>query len=198
MIPTGDGYRPILSHVMKYYAHFGHKDFILCLGYKRMSSRNISSIDEAVWNDLVLSNGGRKLQLLSGDIDDWNITLADTGLYANIGQRLNQVKKYVEGEEMFLANYADGLTGLLLPTMIDHYPQHAKIASLLAVRPTRSLHFVSLVAGGIVKGYDELRAVYQWRLFIFKSEIFDYINERDGLVEQPFERLIENQLVSYP
>ena len=85
MVPIG--YRPILWHVMKYYAHYGHKDFILCLGYKADVIKNyFRNYDECVSNDFVLSGGGKNLELLTSDIDDWRITFVDTGLSANIGQ----------------------------------------------------------------------------------------------------------------
>src|SRR5215210_4763777 len=110
------GYRPILWHVMKYYAHFGHKDFILCLGYKADAIKNyFLTYDECISNNFVLSNGGKNLRLLHSDIQDWNITFVDTGLTANIGQRLKAVEPYLEQETMFLANYSDGLTDLPLP-----------------------------------------------------------------------------------
>src|SRR5882762_11064477 len=118
------GYRPVLWHVMKYYAHFGHKDFILCLGYRADVVKNyFVNYNECVSNDFVLSGGGKKLELYNSDIHDWRITFADTGVNSNIGQRLKAVEKYLEGEEEFLANYSDGLTDLLLPRQLEHFRQ---------------------------------------------------------------------------
>src|SRR5437764_3467824 len=103
MVPIG--YRPILWHVMKYYAHFGHKDFILCLGYKADVVKSyFLNYNECLSNNFVLSDGGKKLQLLNSDIHDWNITFVDTGLQSNVGQRLKAVEPYLEGESAFLAN----------------------------------------------------------------------------------------------
>src|SRR5947209_4441339 len=111
MVPIG--YRPILWHVMKYYAHFGHKDFVLCLGYRADVIKNyFRNYDECVSNDFALSDGGRRLDLLQSDIGDWRITLVDTGINANIGQRLKAVEPYLAGEAEFFANYSDGLTDL--------------------------------------------------------------------------------------
>ena len=110
------GYRPILWHVMKYYAHYGHKDFILCLGYRADAIKNyFLNYNECTSNDFVLSGGGKKLQLFNSDIHDWRIVFADTGINSNIGQRLKAVEKYLEGEDEFLANYSDGLTDMPLP-----------------------------------------------------------------------------------
>src|SRR5215471_8954268 len=114
------GYRPILWHLMKYYAYYGHKDFILCLGYKAdVIKQFFLNYEEWISNDFTLSQGGTQLTLANNDIADWNITFVDTGLHTNIGQRLVAVRKYLEGEDVFLANYSDGLTDLDLRQMID-------------------------------------------------------------------------------
>jgi len=116
------GYRPILWHLMKYYAHYGHKDFILCLGYKGDSIKQyFLDYNECISNDFVMSQGGRDIRLYNSDIDDWSITFVDTGLSSNIGQRLKAVQPYLEGEEMFLANYTDGLSDLPLPEYLDAF-----------------------------------------------------------------------------
>ena len=113
------GSRPVLWHVMKYYAHFGHKDFILCLGYKANAIKDyFLDYEESVSNDFVFSQGGRKLEFTQRDIDDWTITFVDSGLRSTIAERLRFVEPYLNGEEMFLANYSDGLTDFHLPDMI--------------------------------------------------------------------------------
>src|SRR4051794_34326163 len=103
------GSRPILWHLMKYYSHFGHQDFILCLGHGADKIKQFFlNYQEWVTNDFVLSRGGKQIDMHSTDIDDWTITFVDTGYDSNVGERLRRVRQYVEGEEMFLANYADG------------------------------------------------------------------------------------------
>ena len=129
------GSRPVLWHVMKYYAHFGHKDFILCLGYKANVIKNyFLEYEESVSNDFVFSQGGRKLEFMQRDIDDWKITFVDTGLRSTIGDRLRLVEPHLQGEEMFLANYSDGLTDFYLPKMIRgiHASRHLCLFSLCA------------------------------------------------------------------
>ena len=109
MVHVGD--RPILWHVMKYYAHFGHKDFILCLGYRADVIKNyFVNYNEFMSNDFVLSKGGKDVRVFNSDIDDWTVTFVDTGANSNIGQRLKAVERYLDGEEVFLANYSDNLT----------------------------------------------------------------------------------------
>ena len=98
MVPIGP--RPIIWHLMKYYAHYGHRDFILCLGHKADIVKNyFRNYDETVSNDFVLREGGRKVELLNSDIQDWNITFVDTGMHANIGQRLRAVRQHLKGEQ---------------------------------------------------------------------------------------------------
>ena len=199
------GYRPILWNVMKYYAHYGHKDFILCLGHRADAVKNyFLNYNECASNDFVLSWGGKKLELYNSDIQDWRITFADTGIESNIGQRLKAVEKYLEGESEFLANYSDGLTDLPLPQQLDHFHKHGKVASFLAVRPNLSYHMISLQEGdgNLVSGIHAINngtVRINGGFFIFKTKIFDYIREKEELVNGPFQRLIdEKQLIGYP
>jgi glucose-1-phosphate cytidylyltransferase len=196
------GYRPIMWHLMRYYAHFGHKDFILCLGYRGDIIRNyFLSYNEAISNDFIMSNGGKTIQLLNHDIADWTITFVDTGLHANIGQRLKAVQKYLEGEEVFMANYTDGLTDLYLPDYIDFFNQSGKIGGFISVLPSQSFHLVSAREDGVVKKIEPVQKSNLWinaGFFIFKNEIFNNMHEGEELVMEPFYRLIEQQqLVSY-
>jgi glucose-1-phosphate cytidylyltransferase len=151
----------------------------------------------------VLSGGGKKVSLYNSDIDDWKITFADTGVNSNIGQRLKAVEKYLEGEEEFLANYSDGLTDLPLTRQLQHFHQQDKIASFLCVRPNLSYHMVSLEEGdsNLVSGIHAINngtVRINGGFFIFKRRIFDYIREKEELVNGPFQRLIdEKQLIGY-
>ena len=196
------GYRPILWHVMKYYAHYGHKDFILCLGYKADVIKNyFLNYNECISNDFTLLEGGKTLNLLSSDIQDWKITFVDTGLTSNIGQRLKAVEKYLQEEEAFLANYSDGLTDLVLPEFIEGFYKHDKIASFLCVKPSQSFHLVSMQENGVVSGIEDVKQAgirINGGYFLFKKEIFNYINAGEELVVEPFQRLIKTeQLFAY-
>jgi len=200
MVPIG--YRPIIWHLMKYYAHYGHKDFILCLGYGGdVIKHYFLNYEECVSNDFVLSEGGRKRELLNSDISDWRITFVETGQNSNIGQRLKAVEPHLAGEEAFLANYSDGLTDLPLPEQIAHFRAHGAVASFLCVKPNLSYHFVSKDQGGRVSSFRDIAQSglrVNGGFFVFKQDIFRYIEEGDELVVQPFQRLVrEQQLVAY-
>jgi glucose-1-phosphate cytidylyltransferase len=196
------GYRPILWHLMKYYAHYGHKDFVLCLGHKADVIKDyFLNYDECLTNDFTLSQGAKTVELLSSDIHDWTITFADTGLSANIGQRLKAVEKYLSAEDVFMANYADGLTDLPLSDLVKFFQAHDKIACFVGVKPLQTFHIIATDGDGLVSGIHAVTDADVWvngGFFIFKREIFDYIRDGEELVQQPFQRLIEeNQLVVY-
>jgi glucose-1-phosphate cytidylyltransferase len=200
MVPIG--YRPVLWHVMKYYAHFGHKDFILCLGYRSDAVKQyFLHYDECVSNDFSLSKGGKDLQLFNSDIHDWNITFAETGMHSNIGQRLKAVEKYLQGEEVFLANYADSLTDLDLRKLIEFSKEHGKIATCISAKPNLTYHVVGAQQDGIV---SEIKAIRDTDLringgyFVLRQEIFKYMRDGEELVLEPFQRLIrEKQLMAH-
>jgi glucose-1-phosphate cytidylyltransferase len=196
------GTRPILWHLMKYYAHFGHKDFILCLGYKGNAIKDyFLHYDESDSNNFVWSQGGKNIHFLSRDIDDWTITFVETGANANIGERLKAVEPYLQGEEMFLANYSDGLSDVPLPTMIETFRQSNAIASLLLVQPTASFDIVNIGSEGTVKEICPLSRSDIWingGFFVMRQEIFRYLQPGEELVREPFQRLIQQQaLLTY-
>ena len=201
LIPVG--YRPILWHVMRYYAHFGHKDFILCLGYKADSIKQyFLKYDETISNDFVLSEGGRKVDLLASDIHDWKITFVDTGLNANIGMRLKAVEPFLKDEEMFLANYSDGVSDLPLPAMIEAFRGQDAVACFAGVAPTQSFHLVSVEEGGRVRSIQHVKNVgmrVNGGVFVFRRQIFDWMKAGEELVEAPFQRLAAaGKLIAYP
>lgn len=201
MVPVG--YRPMLWHVMKYYAQYGHKDFILCLGYKSdVIKKYFLNYDESVSNNFVMENGGKDVTLLNSDIDDWRITFVDTGVQANIAQRLVAVKPYLEGEETFLANYSDDLTDCPITDLIELHNEKDAIATFLAIKPHQSFHIVDVAnGGGKVESIKDTGSANLWingGYFVLNKRIFDYIEDGDELVVEPFQRLIgESKLYAH-
>jgi glucose-1-phosphate cytidylyltransferase len=195
------GPQPILWNVMRFYAHYGHRDFILCLGYQGEAiKRFFLEYNEAMANDFTMSGGGSAIELHRSDIHDWKITFVDTGLNSNIGERLRRVREHLEGEEKFLANYSDGLTDLPLDDYLSFAAKEDKVACFVSVKPATSFHVVQSAANGIV---TDIRPVSESTrincgYFVLKREIFDYMEPGDELVVQPFHRLIKRkQLVAY-
>jgi glucose-1-phosphate cytidylyltransferase len=193
------GERPLLWHVMRYYAHFGHTDFVLCLGYGASYVKDFFlNYDETRSNDFMLEKGAREVKLFSTDISDWRITFVDTGLHSAIGERLRRVRRFVEGEDMFMANYADVLTNTPLPDMIDRFRASTALASLLAVPPQSSHHVVDIGEDGFINQVTPMRELRQWEnggYFVLRPEIFDHLNEGEDLVEDVLVRLVPQRRV---
>jgi len=193
MVPVG--YRPVLWHVMKYYASFGHTDFVLALGYKADVIKHFFlNYDEAISNDFVMSAGGRQVDMLATDIDDWTITFVDTGVAASIGERLLAVRRYLANDAMFMCNYSDGLTDLPLDTYLKAFEESDRVAQFLAVEPQLSYHRVEADETGRVLDIRPVHGSGLWingGYFVFRSEIFDYIEEGEELVVEPFRRLMQ-------
>lgn len=201
MVPLGR--RPLLWHVMRYYAHWGHKDFILCLGHggaaiadyfaaERQGRRPSAPDDAAPVRGLFASGAA------DGDTRDWRVTLVDTGVEANIGERLLAVRPHLRNEEIFLANYADGLTDHPLPRLVETVRSRGAIGGFLATRPNISLHFVEQDVDGAVRRIvpvEETAHRVNGGFFAFRQEIFDHIGPGEDLVAEPLGRLIEQRLL---
>ena len=197
------GERPLLWHVMRYYAHFGHTEFVLCLGYGASAVKEFFlNYDETKSNDFVLENGAREVKLFSSDISNWTITFVDTGLHSPIGERLRRVRRFVDGDDVFMANYADVLTNAPLPDMIARFRASSAVAGLLAVPPQSSHHVVDVGDDGLVTQVTPMRDLRQWEnggYFLFRPEIFDELKEGEDLVEGALMRLVpRGRVLAYP
>jgi glucose-1-phosphate cytidylyltransferase len=201
MAMVGD--RPLLWHVMRYYAHYGHTDFVLCLGYGASAVKDFFlSYDETRSNDFVLAGANRQVELFKTDISDWRITFVDTGLHSAIGERLRRVRRFVQDEEMFLANYADVFTNAQLPDMISRFAATNAVVSLLAVPPTSSHHVVDVDDTGLITRVTPVQDLRQWEnggYFVLRQEIFDHLKEGEDLVGDAIVRLIpQGRVLAYP
>lgn len=200
LVTIGD--QPILWHLMKYYAHFGHTEFILCLGYKsKLIRQYFTDLVESKLNNFTFSTEGNVLHLSNCEATNWKITFAETGDNNNIGQRLKAVKPYLGDDEIFLANYSDGLSDLPLADYLHNFNLGNKVASFVCVRPNHSFHTVEMGNDGLVQDIRQASESDFWingGFFALKQEIFDYMQDGEELVEEPFKRLInEQQLLAY-
>ena len=200
MIPIGD--KPILWHLMHYYSEYGHRDFVLCLGYKaNVIKEFFLNYRPHIYADCVVSGFGDNIETLGDPQRDWRITMIDTGLWRNIGERLLAVRQHVEGEEMFLANYSDGLSDVDLPAMIEAFRKAERSPASWRCAPLSACISSTWRRSGKVNGLRPTQDANLWingGFFIFRSEIFDYLREGEELVEAPFRRLIEaDQLLAF-
>ncbi|MEP9381744.1 sugar phosphate nucleotidyltransferase [Nocardioides cheoyonin] len=184
MMPIGT--RPVLWHIMRYYAHFGHTEFILCLGYGAQAVKDyFLTYRETASNDFVLTKGGQHVDMLDTDISDWTITFIDTGMDTAIGERLRRVRPYLEGDEVFLANYGDVLTDAPMDQLVDALESTDAVGQFLAVKPQDSFHVVDMDDSGNVRGLipaADMPYSINGGYFVLRQGIFDYLEEGDDLV----------------
>jgi glucose-1-phosphate cytidylyltransferase len=196
LVPIGG--QPIVSHLMNYYSGYGHRDFVLCLGYKANAFKAYFDKRQAIGS----AKRARTAAVSeSCPEEEGRITLVDTALWRNIGQRLLAVREHVQDEAIFMANYSDGLTDVDLDEVLERFKQSNKVACFLAVRPPLTYHVADIAGDGNVQSMKPARQSEIWingGYFIFKQEIFDYIQEGEELVVEPFQRLIEaGQLMAF-
>ena len=194
LVPIGD--RPIIWHMMRYYAHFGHTEFILCLGYGAQQIKEyFMNYQEWESNDFVLRGGatdGNRVEMMGTDLDDWDITFVDTGLSSSIGERLRRVRRHIGTDEEFLCNYADCLTDCDINEIIALHRKVDATATVLTVPPTRSFHVVEMGEDSTVNRVGEVNNAGLWingGYMVLRNEIFDVLNPDEELVYEPFARL---------
>jgi glucose-1-phosphate cytidylyltransferase len=187
---------------MQYYCDYGHNDFVLCLGYKSNTVKQFF-LDYKPQNfaDCVVTGREQKVELLQDLPPEWRVTMIDTGVWRNIGERLWAVRDMVKDDDIFLANYSDGLTDLDLDAMVTAFKASDKVGCFLAVRPPLTYHLTEIAGDGNVTGFRSSATSDIWingGYFVFRREIFDYMREGEELVLEPFERLIaENKLMAW-
>lgn len=201
MIDVGE--RPLLWHLMRWYAHFGHREFVLCLGHRGEVIRDwFLNLEHGGVQQLDSTTPAVRVRLEEPGMEGWQITLAETGPDSVIGQRLLSVKEFVDDQDVFLANYADGLSDVRLPELVAHFHETGAIAAFLTVPISSSLHSVSFFQGGQVESIGPLESQQLWingGFFVLSSKIFDYLLPGEDLVVQPFARLIsEKRLFALP
>lgn len=197
LVNIGD--RPILWHLMRYYAYFGHTDFVICLGYEGKLIKDFFVNYERIHSgDFSLQRGVPRFDDSRSDVADWNIQFVDTGLHSNIGERLRAVKTFVENEDIFLANYSDQLSDLPLPEYLTAFENSGATAGFVSVRPAQSYHIASMSADGHVTSLKPVAENEVWingGYLALRRNIFDFMRDGEELVEEPFQRLIDERLL---
>lgn len=173
------GGKPIIWHLLKYYAHFGHQDFILCLGFL----------------------GNKIKHYLTENKEDWQITFAETGLDTNTGGRIKRIEKYLNGENDFFVTYGDGLANVDIKMLFDFHKTHSKTATLTAVHPFSTFGLIKFDDENAVTEFQEKPRLKEWvngGFFVFNRQIFDYLDEDCILEREPLENLAnERQLIAF-
>lgn len=197
------GGRPILWHIMKTYAHWGFREFVLCLGYRGNMIKEYFLNYEAMNNDLTISLGRQNRVIYHGahGEQDFHVTLAETGLYTMTGGRIKRIEKYIEGDT-FMVTYGDGVADINVRALFDYHHSHGKLATVTTVRPVSRFGIVEIEETGKVKSFSEKPSTDGWinaGFMVFHRRVFDYLtNDHCVLEHEPLERLArEGQLMAY-
>jgi glucose-1-phosphate cytidylyltransferase len=201
MVTVGDG--PILWHIMRYYACFGVRRFMLCLGYKGEMIREFFTSYHERWADLKIELGSNKTSYIGEGYvgDNWEIVLANTGLETKTGGRIEAIAKYLDTERFFLT-YGDGLADVNLAKLVDCHLKSNCIGTVTAVRPASRFGELD-IAEDIVRNFSEKPQISKgWvngGFFLFNRGIFDYLQNPDVAFEQePLHQLAKDgQLSAY-
>ncbi len=190
------GGRPILWHIMKTYAHYGYRDFILCLGYKGEVIKQYFYNYEVLTNDFTVDlRSGEVAVHKSDDQHGWRVTLADTGLTAKTGARVKRVQRYLDGD-LFMVTYGDGVTDLDLRRLVAFHQAHGKIGTVTGVSPP-SRYGELQISGERVMAFrekpQEASSLINGGYLVFRREFLDYLDEGDECVleREPLERLVK-------
>ncbi|MGH8671613.1 MAG: glucose-1-phosphate cytidylyltransferase [Burkholderiales bacterium] len=204
MIPIGG--LPILWHIMKYYAQWGHREFVLCLGYRGQVIKDFFLNYEALTRDFTIHLGeNKKIEFHNDHCEsDWRVTLVETGLDAMTGARLKKIRKYLADEKTFMLTYGDGVGDINLDKLVGFHKSHGKILTITGVRPPGRFGELSSDANGRGVEFNEKPQATGGRIsggfFVCEREIFSYLNDREDLVfeQQPMRQLVtEQQIVCY-
>ncbi len=197
------GSRPILWHIMKLYAHYGHNEFVLCLGYRGNMIKEYFLNYEALNNDFTIHLGRKTLTTYhdAHGEQDFRVTLAETGPETMTGGRLKRIARYVD-DDTFMVTYGDGLSDLNLAQLVDFHRRHGRIATLTTMRPETRYGIVDLDDAGLVRQFREKPTLEHWAnvgFFVFHRRIFDYLDGDDCILERrPLERLAaEGELMAF-
>jgi glucose-1-phosphate cytidylyltransferase len=199
MIPIGT--MPILWHIMKYYAEFGHKEFVLCLGYKSEAVKDFFVNYHNRATDFTLCFGGEKSKFVyHSDCEiDWRVTLAETGLNTMTGGRVRAIEKYVGDDENFMLTYGDGVGNVDIDALLKFHRSHGKILTVTGVHPPGRFGELAADANGCATEFNEKPQTTGGRInggfFVCRREIFRYLAGGDGLVfeQEPIRALVKDR-----
>ncbi len=203
MIPIGP--YPILWHVMKTYAHFGHTDFVVCLGYKGQLIKQFFLNYEGYTRDLTIRFGANVGVTYHGgeDASTWQVTLADTGNHAMTGARIARVRKYL-GDDDFMLTYGDGVSDVDLDQLLAFHRSHGKVLTVTGVRPPGRFGEMRAAEDGRIVEFNEkpqaTAGTISGGFFVARPRLFDYLDDRDDLVfeQEPIRALVrDGQLMMY-
>lgn len=193
------GGKPILWHIMKNLHQQGISNFIICLGYKGEKIKEYFYNYKILNGDICIDYDSNKVKVERfGKLENWQVTLVETGLETMTGGRLNKIKHLID-DSQFLCTYGDGVADIDLDKLSEFHTTSKTIATLTAVRPTSRFGALKIDNGGRVLEFNEKPQIDEWvngGFFVFENEIFEYLDDQSVLEKQPLTKLCENNQLS--
>ncbi len=205
MIPIGN--RPIIWHIMKYYATYGHKEFVLCLGYLGDLIRDFfMNYESHTCDTKVVLGKQRQIEFINQhDESDWEVILAETGQNSMTGARIRKVREYIGNDENFMLTYGDGVGDIDLNQLLDFHKQHGKIMTVTGVYPPGRFGEIRADKNGLVSVFNEKPQTTEGCIsggyFVCRRELLDYLDNFSGVInpddlaleQEPMSALVSQQ-----
>ena len=186
------GGRPILWHIMRTYAYYGHKDFFVALGYKSEQIKEYFLNYNALNSDFTIETLTGKIKILQSEENDWNVTLSDTGLDSMTGGRVKRLQSLI-GNETFMLTYGDGVSNIDLDALLKFHKSHGKMVTVSAVRPSARFGEIQMNGHKVVSFQEKPQTTKSWingGYFIIEPEFFEFIESDTTILErEPLERV---------
>jgi glucose-1-phosphate cytidylyltransferase len=202
MIPVGN--YPIIWHIMKQYAHYGMKEFVLCLGYKSEAIKDYFLNYQKRQNDFTLDLKTESIENHTNRlIDDWKITFAETGLNSLTGARVFRIKQYIEKDDCFMLTYGDGVSNIDIKKLIEFHKSHGKLMTVTGAHPPGRFGELDLNDNQVVGFNEKPQATEGWissGFFVCSRKVLDYLSPNEDLIfeKEPIENIVsDGQMMAY-
>lgn len=195
------GTRPVLWHIMKTYAHFGHKDFYLALGYKAEAIRSYFLNYSLVHSDFTINLSSGEINSHKENTIDWRVSLIDTGLMTMTGGRVKRLKSVI-GNEPFLLTYGDGVANINIDSLLTFHKSHGKMVTVSAVHPGARFGELDMADNKVVAFEEKPQTSQGWingGYFVVEPEFFEFIEGDETILErEPLEKVARmGELMAY-
>lgn len=197
------GNRPILWHIMKIYSAYGFDEFIICCGYKGHMIKDYFTHYYMYQADVTFLVKDRKKTEHNNTVEQWKVTLADTGLHTLTAGRILRIRDYIGEDEEFMLTYGDGVADVDIPSLLKFHKEHGRIATISTTQPEGRFGAISIDPGGRVESFKEkARKDQSWvniGYMVLNRRIFDYLGDGSEMLEAtPFERLAaDGEMMAY-
>ena len=190
------GGKPILWHIMKEYSHFGHKEFIICAGYKQHVIKEYFADYTLHNSDITFDfQGEQRIKVHNNFAEDWKVTVVDTGYDTLTGGRVKKIQPYIGDDENFLLTYGDGVSDVNISALIEFHKSHGKICTLTAIKPESRFGYLDFDGDKVLafreKSKEDVGYINAGYM-VLNSKVFNYIDGNVPFEQEPMKKLTQD------